>query len=79
MNEDYLPYLLELDKKLLYINQDDIAKQSQSKRDLEPALEKLRIRAVTKVGTGGKGTVTQGESGVKLRQRWAHGERNAGL
>lgn len=67
MNEDYLPYLLELDKKLLYINQDDIAKQSQSKRDLEPALEKLRIRAVTKVGTGAKGAVMKvGTGAVEL-------------
>jgi hypothetical protein len=49
VNEDYLMHLSELDKKLLFINQDDIARQSQSKRDLERALEKLRVKAVSRV------------------------------
>lgn len=49
VDENYLEYLLELDKKLRFMSLNDVAKVSQSKRDLEPALEKLRIKAVSKV------------------------------
>jgi vacuolar protein sorting-associated protein 52 len=49
VNEDYLEYLLSLDRKLHFINSDDIAKASQARKDVEPALEKLRIKAVSKV------------------------------
>ena len=49
MNEDYLAYLLALDKKLLFVHEDELARGSYAKKDLEPALEKLRIKALTKV------------------------------
>lgn len=49
VNDDYLMYLMELDKKLKYAHEDDIAVVSQAKRDLEPALEKLRVKALAKV------------------------------
>jgi len=49
VNEDYLEFLMELDKKLKFIGQDDIARTSQAKHDLQPALEKLRIKAISKV------------------------------
>ncbi|GAX77086.1 hypothetical protein CEUSTIGMA_g4532.t1 [Chlamydomonas eustigma] len=49
VGDDYLEYLSELDKKLKFVNGDEVAKASQSRKDLEPALEKLRIKAVTKV------------------------------
>lgn len=45
----YLEYLLALDAKLRYVREDEFARTSQAKRDIEPALEKLRIKAVTKV------------------------------
>ena len=44
MGDDYLEYLSELDKKLKFVGSDPVAKTSQSKRDLEPALERLRIK-----------------------------------
>mmetsp|Transcript_35681 Transcript_35681/g.90202 ORF Transcript_35681/g.90202 Transcript_35681/m.90202 type:complete len:761 (-) Transcript_35681:796-3078(-) len=49
VNEDYLMYLMELDKKLKYAHEDEVAAGSQAKRDLEPALEKLRVKALVKV------------------------------
>ncbi len=52
VNEDYLEYLLALDKKLKFVHEDEIARTSAAKRDLEPALEKLRIKALSKVGGG---------------------------
>jgi hypothetical protein len=49
VNEDYLEYLLELDKKLKFVHEDEVARMSQATRDLEPALEKLRLKALSKV------------------------------
>jgi hypothetical protein len=46
VGDDYLEYLSELDKKLKFVTGDDIAKLSQSRKDLEPALEKLRIKVI---------------------------------
>jgi hypothetical protein len=49
VNEEYLEYLLELDKKLKFVHEDEVARMSQATRDLEPALEKLRLKALSKV------------------------------
>ncbi|MEW5309332.1 MAG: hypothetical protein WDW38_001227 [Sanguina aurantia] len=49
INEDYLEYLLLLDKKLKFVSEDETAASSQAKRDLDPALQKLRIKALAKV------------------------------
>ena len=49
MTEDYLEQLLLLDRKIAYITTDETAKGSQCRRDVEPVLEKLRVKAITKV------------------------------
>lgn len=49
VNEDYLEYLLALDRKLRFVTEDDVARSSQARRDVEPALERLRVKALTKV------------------------------
>lgn len=41
--------LLALDRKLNFLRDDPVARASMAKRDVEGALEKLRIKAVTKV------------------------------
>jgi hypothetical protein len=50
VNEDYLEHLLALDRKIKFLGADDTARGSQCRRDVEVVLEKLRIKAVTKVG-----------------------------
>lgn len=50
VGEDYLEHLLSLDRKLSYLNSDELAAGSQARRDVEPVLERLRMRAITKVG-----------------------------
>jgi hypothetical protein len=47
VNEVYLEYLVELHKKIQYVTQrpDDIA----AKRDVEPELDKLKLKAVAKI------------------------------
>lgn len=49
VGEDYVEHLLVLDKKLRFVKEDSIARASAAKRDIEGALEKLRVKAVTKV------------------------------
>lgn len=49
VNEDYLEYLLELNKKLKFMSGNEVARASLAKRELDPPLEKLRIKAVSKV------------------------------
>lgn len=47
VNETYLQYLVELHKKIQFVTgkSDDIA----AKKDVEPELEKLKLRAVAKI------------------------------
>jgi hypothetical protein len=52
VSEDYLEQLLLLDRKIQYITSDDTARSSQCRQDIEPVLEKLRVKAITKVGLG---------------------------
>jgi hypothetical protein len=49
VTEEYLEHLLLLDRKIAYITTDETAKGSQCRRDVEPVLEKLRVKAITKV------------------------------
>lgn len=49
MNEDYLSHLLALDRKLAFVQSDETARSAFAARDLLPAIEKLRIKALTKV------------------------------
>ncbi|KAG2482867.1 hypothetical protein HYH03_018212 [Edaphochlamys debaryana] len=49
VNEEYVEALVALDRKLRFVREDGVARQSMAKRDIEGALEKLRVRAVTKV------------------------------
>lgn len=53
VNEEFLEHLLALDRKIKFLAADDTARGSQARRDAEVVLEKLRIKAVTKVGRGG--------------------------
>ncbi len=50
VNEEFLEHLLALDRKLRFLREDSVARSSLAQRDIEGALEKLRIKAVTKVG-----------------------------
>lgn len=50
MSEEYLENLLVLSRKIAFINTDDAARTSQARRDVEGVLEKLRTRAIAKVG-----------------------------
>ena len=47
--EDYLEHLLALDRRLRFLAADGAARGSQARRDVEAVLEKLRVKAVTKV------------------------------
>lgn len=80
VDENYLLYLMELDKKLKYAHEDEVARASAAKRDLEPALERLRVKALAKVGlvwcvvcvvlegwAGGAGDVACRSRGWRLR------------
>jgi len=49
VNEDYLEYLLSLNQKLKFLKGDESAMSSAASHDLEPVIEKLRIKAVSKV------------------------------
>ncbi|GLC44043.1 hypothetical protein PLESTB_000222700 [Pleodorina starrii] len=49
VNEEFVEPLLALDRKLLFVRDDGVARSSLAKRDIEGALEKLRVKAVTKV------------------------------
>eukprot|EP00899_Mesostigma_viride_P022961 jgi/Mesvir1/384/Mv11278-RA.2 len=49
VNEDYLAYLLVLNRKLRFMEEDELAKRSAVKLDVEPELERLRLKAVSKV------------------------------
>jgi Vps52 / Sac2 family len=49
VSEEYMEALLQLDRKLAFIASDDTARNSAAARELEGVLEKLRVRAVTKV------------------------------
>lgn len=49
VSEDYLECLLALDKKLKFVCADEVAKGSHARRDVEPSLERLRIKALAKV------------------------------
>lgn len=49
VNEEYLEHLLALDRKIKFLAADDTARGSQARRDAEVVLDKLRIKAVTKV------------------------------
>mmetsp|Transcript_21139 Transcript_21139/g.37752 ORF Transcript_21139/g.37752 Transcript_21139/m.37752 type:complete len:358 (-) Transcript_21139:140-1213(-) len=45
----FMEALVKLDQKILFVRNDPTAWDSQARRDLEPVLEKLRVRAVSKV------------------------------
>lgn len=49
MNEDYLEYLLSLNQKVKFIGGDEMALSSAAYQDMEPVVEKLRLKAVAKV------------------------------
>ncbi|XP_010525606.1 PREDICTED: vacuolar protein sorting-associated protein 52 A isoform X2 [Tarenaya hassleriana] len=49
VNEDYIRTLEILSKKLKFIEMDPVVKCSKSLRDVEPELEKLRQKAISKV------------------------------
>lgn len=49
MNEDYLEYLLSLNQKVKFIRGDETALSSAAYQDMEPVIEKLRLKAVSKV------------------------------
>ncbi|KXZ50200.1 hypothetical protein GPECTOR_17g837 [Gonium pectorale] len=49
VNEEYMEPLVSLDRKLRFLHEDAVARSSLARRDIEGALEKLRIKAVTKV------------------------------
>lgn len=46
--------LVALDRKLRFVREDGVARGSLARRDVEGALEKLRVKAVTKVRRGGR-------------------------
>jgi hypothetical protein len=50
VSEEYLEHLLVLARKIAFINSNDAARGSQARRDVEAVLEKLRNRAIAKVG-----------------------------
>jgi hypothetical protein len=52
VSEEYLEHLLVLARKIAFINSNDAARGSQARRDVEAVLEKLRNRAIAKVGHG---------------------------
>lgn len=49
ITEEYLSYLTKLDRKLEFIDGDEKAKNSKAVSEVKPELEKLRIKAVSKV------------------------------
>lgn len=49
VNDDYLEYLLTLNHKLKFIHGDEMAISSAAFHDVEPVIEKLRLKAVSKV------------------------------
>lgn len=49
VDEDYLDHLLTLDHKLRFSSQDEVARTSQARKDMDPVLENLRIAAVAKI------------------------------
>ncbi|KAG2445494.1 hypothetical protein HXX76_000110 [Chlamydomonas incerta] len=49
VNEEYMEALVALDRKLRFVREDGVARSSLARRDVEGALEKLRVKAVTKV------------------------------
>eukprot|EP00210_Caulerpa_lentillifera_P001709 g1642.t1 len=49
VNDDYLEYLLTLNHKLKFIHGDEMALSSAAYHDVEPVIEKLRLKAVSKV------------------------------
>lgn len=49
MNEDYLGHLVALDKKLKFVQSNQMARLAFASRDLLPAIEKLRVKALVKV------------------------------
>ncbi|GIL58131.1 hypothetical protein Vafri_12985 [Volvox africanus] len=49
VSEEFMEPLLSLDRKLNFLRDDPVARGSLAKRDVESTLEKLRIKAVTKV------------------------------
>lgn len=50
VSEEYLEHLLVLARKIAFINSNEAVKHSQARRDVEAVLEKLRNRAIAKVG-----------------------------
>eukprot|EP00696_Hemimastix_kukwesjijk_P019728 gnl/Hemi2/908_TR322_c0_g1_i1.p1 gnl/Hemi2/908_TR322_c0_g1~~gnl/Hemi2/908_TR322_c0_g1_i1.p1 ORF type:complete len:714 (-),score=237.10 gnl/Hemi2/908_TR322_c0_g1_i1:216-2357(-) len=49
VNDSYLEYLLAFDKKVGFVSSAEAA-GTEAKRDLEPEIEKLRVRATNRVG-----------------------------
>ncbi|GMH45399.1 hypothetical protein BSKO_13356 [Bryopsis sp. KO-2023] len=49
VNEDYIEYLLMLHQHVNFVRKDEMAKTSAAYQDVEPVVEKLRIKAVAKV------------------------------
>lgn len=50
VSEEYLEHLLVLDHKINFIQSNEAARGSQARKDVELVLEKLRTRAIAKVG-----------------------------
>jgi hypothetical protein len=51
VSEEYLDHLLVLARKINFIQSNEAARSSQGRRDVEQVLEKLRLRAISKVLT----------------------------
>lgn len=49
MNDEYLKTLETLSKKLKFIEADPMVKASKALKDVQPELERLRQKAVSKV------------------------------
>jgi len=49
VNEEYMGYILELQNKLEFTTMDEKAKTAAALKDVEPELERMRVKAVAKV------------------------------
>lgn len=49
VNEEYMRWLEILSKKLKFVEEDPLAKSSKALEDVEPELQKLRQKAISKV------------------------------
>ena len=48
VNDDYLEFMLMLNKKLKVVSTDSAVRASKAFKDVDPELEKLRVKAITK-------------------------------